>query len=93
MNGGSWSVTLHPLVQAGFHHAWDDQKWEWLGRHGPIPCVVWGAHTGHIETNTLHHIEASSIKLLGGRWRRKHYHTVYSMGERVGTQNTHCAES
>ena len=25
-------------------------------KHGPIPCAVWGVHTRHIETNTLHHI-------------------------------------
>ena len=36
----------------------------WLGRHGPIPCVVWGAHTGHIETNTLHHIIPHSSNSL-----------------------------
>ena len=38
-NGCSLSVTLHPLDWASFHLACHDQKWEWLGRRGPIPCA------------------------------------------------------
>ena len=29
-NGYSWSVTMHPPGQAGFHHTCYDWKWVWL---------------------------------------------------------------
>ena len=77
--GCSWSVTLCPLGQTGFHHACHDWKWE-FGRSGPIPCAVWGAYTGHIETNTLHHIlpRPSNSLVEGDPCGRRNY-TILSI--------------
>ena len=51
-------------------------------------CCLRGKLTGHIETNTLHHVAPNSPSnslVEDPHGREKLYHTLYSLGGRVGT--------
>ena len=76
-----WFVwILHPPGQAGFLHVYHDWKWKWL--HIKLtPC-----------TTSLLRVHQTLWWRIVMKWRNYTIATLYSLGGKAETQNTHCVE-